>query len=383
MLIKSYSVLLILAIAIFLWATEKIPSAVTGLLIIVLLPLFNVINFSQTVSGFVDGSVWLLIGVFILSAAMNKTGLDRRIAYSLVIRGRANAKNLVYMSVMAAIILTFILPSAAARTALLVPILAGVIRTMSLEKSNLAIVLLLSVTFASHTIAPSLLTSSLVTVYASSVLEKTLNYSFSYLDWFVLMFPAAFLSSILVAPILMKMFPIEKVSIQEGMNTVESELLKLGRITKQEIKLIILFCLMFLLWVTNSVTHIPLGLSALTAGVLVFMPGIELIEWKEAVKKVDWGSIIIFGSSIGLAVALQETGTIKQLATLAFGVMGKLPFQFITAVILVFFMSIRFVFGSGLGYITVVIPLAIAIATVNDMNPVWIIMVSVAASCTS
>ena len=140
---------------------------------------------------------------------------------------------------------------------------------------------------------------------------------------------------------------------------------------------------MFLLWVTNSVTHIPLGLSALTAGVLVFMPGIELIEWKEAVKKVDWGSIIIFGSSIGLAVALQETGTIKQLATLAFGVMGKLPFQFITAVILVFFMSIRFVFGSGLGYITVVIPLAIAIATVNDMNPVWIIMVSVAASCTS
>lgn len=172
MLIKSYSVLLILAIAIFLWATEKIPSAVTGLLIIVLLPLFNVINFSQTVSGFVDGSVWLLIGVFILSAAMNKTGLDRRIAYSLVIRGRANAKNLVYMSVMAAIILTFILPSAAARTALLVPILAGVIRTMSLEKSNLAIVLLLSVTFASHTIAPSLLTSSLVTVYASSVLEK-------------------------------------------------------------------------------------------------------------------------------------------------------------------------------------------------------------------
>lgn len=168
----SYGVMLILAIAIFLWVTELVPPAVTGLLIVVLLPLFNVVDFTQAVSGFVDGSIWLLLGVYILSEAMNKTGLDKRIAYSLVIRGKASAKSLVYMSVVAMIILAFILPSATGRTAFLIPILAGVIRTMSLEKSNFAIVLMLSVTYTAHTIGASLLTSSLSTVYTSGSHES-------------------------------------------------------------------------------------------------------------------------------------------------------------------------------------------------------------------
>jgi xanthine/uracil permease len=107
MTMASYGVLIILCIAIYLWITEKIPPAVTGLLIIVLLPLFKVVTFSQAISGFVNGSVWLLIGVYILSAAMNEIGLDKRIAYSLVIRGRANAKNMVYMSVAAVVNINF------------------------------------------------------------------------------------------------------------------------------------------------------------------------------------------------------------------------------------------------------------------------------------
>jgi sodium-dependent dicarboxylate transporter 2/3/5 len=380
MTMASYGVLIILCIAIYLWITEKIPPAVTGLLIIVLLPLFKVVTFSQAISGFVNGSVWLLIGVYILSAAMNEIGLDKRIAYSLVIRGRANAKNMVYMSVAAVVILTFILPSATGRTALLIPIFAGLIRTMSLEKSNLAIVLMLSVTYSSHTIASSLITGSLSTVYTSSLLENTLSYSFSYLEWFFLMFPPALLTSFLLVPVLMKVFPIEEISLDEGMKTVEKELAKLGKISVKEIKLIVLFCVMLILWVTNSITHIPLGLSALAVSVLVFMPGMAMIEWPAAVKKIDWGSIIIFGSSIGLAVALQETGTVDWLVGQAFGITNKLPIEFMAAAIFVLFMIIRLGFGSVLGFVTIMIPVAVATATVNDINPIWLAMVALLGS---
>jgi sodium-dependent dicarboxylate transporter 2/3/5 len=376
----SYGVMLILAIAIFLWVTELVPPAVTGLLIVVLLPFFNVVDFTQAVSGFVDGSVWLLLGVYILSEAMNKTGLDKRIAYSLVIRGKASAKSLVYMSVVAMIILAFILPSATGRTAFLIPILAGVIRTMSLEKSNFAIVLMLSVTCTAHTIGTSLLTSSLSTVYTSSLLEKTIHYTFSYLEWFLVMFPPALCTSLLVAPVLMRIFPLEKISLHDGMKMVEEELAKLGRLTRNELKLIILFAVMFILWVTNSLTHIPLGLSALTVGVFVFMPGIALLEWHEAAPKIDWGSLLIFGSSIGLALALQQTGTVDWLAGLAFGVTNKLPVHFMATAIYLCFMIIRFGFGSVLGFVTVVIPVAIATANTNDLSPVWLTLVALVGS---
>lgn len=380
---ESYGVLIILILAVYLWVTEKIPPAVTGLLIIVLLPLFKVVEFSKAVSGFTDGSVWLLLGVFILSAAMSETGLDKRLAYSLILRGQDNAKRLIFTSVLTNVLLAFILPSATGRTALLIPILAGVIRTASLEESNVAKVLMLSVTYTAHTISPALITGALSTVYTASILEKSLNYSIGYMEWFILMFPPALLTTLLVAPIIMKIFTVEKILLGEGMKMVKSELLKLGDFSLQEKKLTALFCLMFLLWVTNTITHIPLGLSALAVGVLTFMPGISLIKWHEAVHKVDWGSIMIFGSSISLAVALQDTGTVNWLAGKAFGVMEKLPDLFIAPAILTFLMLIRIGFGSVIGFVTVMIPVAVATAITININPIWLVMIVLLGSMQS
>lgn len=106
------------------------------------------------------------------------------------------------------------------------------------------------------------------------------------------------------------------------------------------------------------------------------MPGIALLEWHEAAPKIDWGSVLIFGSSIGLALALQQTGTVDWLAGVAFGVTNKLPVHFMATAIYLCFMIIRFGFGSVLGFVTVVIPVAIATATTNNLSPVWLAMVA-------
>lgn len=90
--------------------------------------------------------------------------------------------------------------------------------------------------------------------------------------------------------------------------------------------------------------------------------------------------ILIFGSSIGLALALQQTGTVDWLAGVAFGVTNKLPVHFMATAIYLCFMIIRFGFGSVLGFVTVVIPVAIATATTNNLSPVWLAMVALVGS---
>lgn len=377
---NSIGVLIVLLIAVFFWLTEKIHPAVTGLLIIVLLSLFGGVDFSLAISGFADNSVWLLIGVFILSAAMDEIGLDKRIAYSFIAFGRDSAKKIIYMAYAATVLFVFLLPAAVGRTAILVPIWAGIVKTAGLEKSNFSKVMTLSTTYVTHCISTSLITGALATVYTSSLLEKSLDFSFTYMGWIMLMAPPAIISSFLALWIVMKMFPIENVSLLSGREMVEAELSKMGKINNKEIKLIALYCLMFLLLFTNHITSMPLGLSVLIVSILVFMPGISLIKWNDAAKKVDWGAIMIFGGSLGLAAALKETGTIDWLSGLAFGITDVLPIQLIAVAIYLICLVIRLGFGSVIGFVTAMLPLAIATGLANDINPVWLTMVSLLGS---
>ena len=70
----------ILIMAAILWITEPIPLAVTGLLIMIIQPLLQLITPDEVFSSFGNQAVFFLIGAFILAGAVEKHGLHRRIA---------------------------------------------------------------------------------------------------------------------------------------------------------------------------------------------------------------------------------------------------------------------------------------------------------------
>ena len=77
---QGQDALAVLVFALLLWITEAIPFHFTGLLSLVLLTLFGVDSFNKIISvGFGNNNVIFFIGVFILSAFINKSGLGKRI----------------------------------------------------------------------------------------------------------------------------------------------------------------------------------------------------------------------------------------------------------------------------------------------------------------
>ena len=66
------------------WITEAVPIAGTALLPLIVLPLLGVLSIKQVSSNYMDPTVLLYIGGFLLATAIEKWGLHKRIALNII-----------------------------------------------------------------------------------------------------------------------------------------------------------------------------------------------------------------------------------------------------------------------------------------------------------
>src|SRR6202007_1877716 len=71
------------AIAILLWATSALPEYLTALLFFAALTIFRAAPVDVVFSGFQSEAFWLVLGGFVLGAAVRKVGLADRVARKL------------------------------------------------------------------------------------------------------------------------------------------------------------------------------------------------------------------------------------------------------------------------------------------------------------
>ena len=72
------------------WITECIPLGMTGLLAPFIFVISGILRINQALPMFADPIIWIFISGFILAAAFQKWGLDKRIAYTLALLYKGN-----------------------------------------------------------------------------------------------------------------------------------------------------------------------------------------------------------------------------------------------------------------------------------------------------
>ncbi|KYH31293.1 sodium-dependent dicarboxylate transporter SdcS [Moorella mulderi DSM 14980] len=370
--------LAVLLLAVTLWITEIVHPAVTAMMIVVILSLAKIITFEKALAGFADTSIALLVSIYILSAAMIKSGFDRRLAFFLLRLSKGNINLNLLMVALTMIVFTFLIPTSAGRAALMVPICTGIANAMELKPgSNIGRAMFLIVPFTSLIFSSSLLTGSLSMIYAVSLFQRVAGYSWNYLSWMAMMVPGSLITVLLVWLMLLRVFPPEIKELNKGLQYIQEQLARMGPMTMAEKKVALLFIGMLLLWVTNFLHHLPTALVSLLAATLTFFPGFNLQSWKEAMVKVDWGTVILFGGSLSLASGLKETGAMDWLAAVAFGNLRTGNVALLGLMVLGICIVIRLGFNSVLGASTVILPMVMATAANLGIEPVWLGMIGV------
>ena len=116
--------LFLIVVALVLFATEKLPVGVVGLLLLLALAVPGILSPAQALSGFGSETIFVLIGLFVLTAGISQTGVVERLGLRLASFAADSPKKLTRMLVVSATALSAFI-SNTVTTAVLLPLSIG------------------------------------------------------------------------------------------------------------------------------------------------------------------------------------------------------------------------------------------------------------------
>ncbi len=378
--VAGQRVLAVFGFAVVVWVTEALDYAVSAIVIAALLAfllgmspdpakpqalLGTVQGLTIAVSGFGNTALTLVAAALFLAAAMTITGLDRRIALAILSLVGVRTSRVVVGGILVTIVLSFLVPSATARAAAVVPIMLGIVLAFGAEKrSRLAALVMLTTVQSVSVWNVGVKTAAAQNMVAIGFVQKMLHQDITWLQWLVAAAPFSMAMSVALYFVMMWMLPPGTDTVPGGAGAVARSRAALGPMSGKEKRLLTISLILLGFWATEGVLH-PFDSSTTTtaAVALLFMPGVGVMTWKEAQPRIPWGTLVLFGIGISLGTALLTTKAATWLANLvvtAFA-LNQLGALAILAVLAVFLIVIHLGFASATALAASMIPIVIAV----------------------
>ena len=392
---KSNAVITLLFVVGILWVTEIIPLVATSLMI----PVIGVIALNLSAKGllapFAEPVIFLFLGGFIISKAMNKTGLDKWISLNIVRISPDNPKILMLLMMSITAFLSMFM-SNTATAATMIPIAVAVtdklkvnkqIDEEKIEKYGKALILGIAYSATIGGIGSAIGTPA--NPIAIALLSEFAGVTISFSQWFIFGLPVVLLMLPLVWLYLWFIFKpaVPKASVSEAKGAVKKELENMGHLKKKQIYVLFVFVLALILWFLEGTIVKYLfptfssAIVAIIAAVLLFVPAIfeesTVLRGKD-VNDLNWNAILIFGGGLTLGVILTESGAGDLIAFSleGLGISSKILFIALIAVI-----SIVLTFmASNTGSAAILVPLVIPLGILFHISPVLLAVVAAIGS---
>ncbi|SDI64817.1 anion transporter [Pseudomonas flavescens] len=378
--VAGQRMLAILAFAVILWISESVSYEVSAIMILALMAFLlgsapsladpgKLIGtkdaLTMGLAGFANSALALVASALFIAAAMTHTGLDKRIALLTLSRVGASTHRVLLGAIVVTILLSFIVPSATARVACVVPIMMGVIAAFGVDKrSAFAGGIMILVAQATSIWNVGIQTSAAQNLLSVGFMQRLLGESVSWMDWLIAGAPWSLAMSAILYWVILRVMPPETERIEGGKETVRKALAELGPMTGCERRLLITSLTLLAFWATEGKLHSFDTASTTLVGLAVLMlPGIGVMGWKDAQARIPWGTVIVFGVGISLGTAVLSTGAGTWLAKLMvthLGMEGMSPF-WVFAVLGLFLVLIHIGFASATALTSAMLPIMIAL----------------------
>ncbi len=376
------------------WATEPIPIPVTSLLPLVVLPLVGAGTHRAVAAGYSSHIVMLLLGGFIIALSIERWNLHKRIALNTVLLVGESPKRLI-LGFMAATALLSMWISNTATTLMMVPIALSAAAALKDESGRFTIAILLGICYAASIGGVATPIGTPTNLIAIDWLTENSGAGIGFPQWMMFGVPAAICLVPAAWWIVTRGLP-TTLGGTRAHETVLSERDALGKMTGPEVRVLIVFVCVALLWVSR------LGLQnlgeaygiqplaalsdmgiAIAGAIAVFLvpsgKGRALLTWSEAVK-LPWGVLLLFGGGIALGNSIRSTGLSAWIGEQLGALAGFPPLLFIACVvIMVIFLT---ELTSNVATMTTLAPILGALATAVGAAPQSLLgPAALAASC--
>ena len=368
----NYAMLAVFAAAIVLWVTEAIPNYLTSLLVILGVVLTGVVPQKEAFAQLGHPVMWLNILSFVLASMLVKTRVAKRFALWFVLRFGKNASGIFFSFIIINLVLSMFISATTVKATILLPIfmvVAAIYGASNGDRNNFGRNLVLQNLFAVNIGASGFMTGSGANLLAVSIIAGAVGFdAISYSDWLYAALPLAlillFLGWFVGAKLIFPMKKEERVpQIEGGMERLRVELKAMGKVTFDEIKAVLIFVGVLLLWVTKEWHGIDETTVAFIGAVVALMPGIGIVKWNDV--DIPWHLMLFSAGAYVLGSGLNATDlhvTIVDTVFDSLGITANTPYWVLYVVLTGFMLLSALVFSSKNMRTMIFVPIAIATA---------------------
>jgi len=400
----------VLAGVIVAWVTEPIPIPVSGLLgaaVLIMLGVGGEDGADAVLAPFGSGTIFTFIGAFILAQSMLKHGVARRFAFrilSLPGVGHSTARVIVAFGVITCLLSAFV--SNTATVAMLLPtalgiltVIAGLVQEQRLEDGDnegfdptrLRVGFALMLMLAYGASVGGLLTpvGSPPNLIGRELIEQATGQAIPFANWMALAFPVCALMFVALVFVLLLLNKPEIRRLTGIEDYVREERERMGPLSRAEKNTLIAFGVTVTLWIFPGVVALVAGaesdfyasvsnrldegaVAVLGAALLFLLPtdwGKRefTLTWGDAAK-IDWGTIVLFGTGVIFGALLQDTGLAETIGKGSYNALGFGSAITITifAVVLAIVVSET---TSNTASAAVVVPIVLPLAQAAGVDP--------------
>lgn len=402
------------------WMTEALPIPATALVPLVVFPVLGDATVNDVGANYGNNIIFLFMGGFMIALAMQRWNLHRRIAL-VTVRAMGTNPSMVVLGFMVATGFISMWVSNTATAVMMIPIGVSVlmlVAKLSTEvrspegaegmdademdmqseevkaaviESNFGTALMLGIAYAASIGSLGTIIGTPPNTLLVGYLAENHDIQIRFVDWMVVGVPIAVVFMLICWLLLTKVFYKPEINeIPGGRDLMTQEIRKLGSMSQGEIRVLALFLLAAVSWVSIPLiwpddTPISDAGIAMTVAILLFLlpagaaRGVRLLDWDSA-KELPWGVLILFGGGLALSSQFGASGLTDWIGEVTSGV-GGLP---VVLTVAIFAAGVLFLteLTSNTATAATFLPVAGGIAIGIGIDPMLLaIPVALAATC--
>lgn len=383
------------------WATEAMPIPVTALLPMVIFPLAGVSTVLEASAPYGDPVIFLFMGGFILALGLERHKLHQRIALGLI-RLTGTSGNGIILGFMLSTALISMWISNTATAIMMLPIATSVTSLLASELGahkddprfqKFATGLMLAIAYSASIGGMATIIGTPPNVVLVGFMKRFYNLDVSFTSWMIMGVPMMILALASCYLIITRVLFVNRLhSIEGSRELIQRKYLELGRLTKAEKLVLVVFSFTCFFWIFRQNLNNLIGKNllddttiAIAGGILMFLMPVDLqkqkflLEWND-MKELPWGILLLFGGGLCLADGMEKSGLVQIVGNYFSQQKDISP-----AVLIISLTAISMGLTelmSNVALVTIFVPVVFGIADGFHINPVWLsIPVTLAASC--
>ncbi|MBZ5487160.1 SLC13/DASS family transporter [Halomonas aquamarina] len=307
--------LIILFIAIVLFVSERIPLAVTAMLVLISLVLTNILTPAEAFTGFINSNVILFCAMFVVGGALFETGMANKIGGVVTHFAKTERQLLLAIMLVTAVLSGFL--SNTGTAAVLIPAVIGIASRSGIRRSKL----LMPLAFASAMGGNLSLIGAPGNLIVNGTLENMTNgaTSFGFFSFALIGLPLMAVALVYFLTIGYKLLP-DRDGVG-GAEIYDEPPVEAPR-WKQYLALGILVATI-LAMVFDDVIGLDMHIVGVTGALVLVLTGV--MTERRALDAIDSRVIFLFAGMLPMATAMQKTGLGSLMAETVMNFLGEAP----------------------------------------------------------